>query len=88
MWGDAQYKDATVLTGADVFVFAQNNGQDTIGDFEQGKDHIDLTAFEFSGLDTFTISNDGTNSVIDLGGGNSVTVLGVVNLHASDFYLI
>src|SRR5262249_12354301 len=44
MWGDAHYKAPTVVTGADVFVFLQNNGQDTIHDFEQGKDHIDLTA--------------------------------------------
>jgi hypothetical protein len=84
MWGDAVFKDPTVVTGADVFVFAPNNGDDVVNDFEQGKDHIDLTAF--ANL-TLRISSDGQDSVIDLGDGNNVTVVGVNDLRATDFYL-
>ena len=56
------------VRGADQFVFAPDNGEDTIHDFEQGTDHIDLTAFGFSNIDALAISDDGTNSVIDFGG--------------------
>lgn len=39
LWGD---------TGADTFVFAQSGGTDTIGDFEDGSDLIDLSDWGFS----------------------------------------
>ena len=65
--GDAQYKDPAVITGANVFVFAPNNGQDTVNDFEQGKDHIGLTADEAIGIHQsaiYNIQTVGANSVI------------------------
>jgi len=34
--------------GADTFVFLENAGDDTIVGFENGRDKIDLTAFNFS----------------------------------------
>lgn len=35
-------------SGADVFVFAPGHGQDSINDFVQGQDRIDLTAFGYA----------------------------------------
>src|SRR5215831_17318648 len=56
MWGDAQFIDGVaasptaptgdVITGADVFVFAPNNGNDEIFDFRHGDgDKIDVSAY-------------------------------------------
>ena len=98
MWGDAYTVGPDATTGADTFVFAPDNGRDTIHDFEPGKDRIDLTAFAGTGLDTFEeLSNqirtqpDGSLVILDLGGipstGNSIVVAGVQNLNAGDFIL-
>ena len=76
MWGGEGY---------DIFVFGPNNGQDTINDFEQGCDLIDLVAMGLSGLADLTISSDGTNSIVHLGGDNQITVLETASLGASDF---
>ena len=49
MWGDAaEYYSSDVQRGSDTFVFLEDNGTDTIYDFEQGKDVIDLTALNLS----------------------------------------
>ena len=54
----------------------------------QGKDHIDVTALNFT-FDAMNISSDGQgNSIVDLGQGNTVTVLGVNALTANDFYFV
>jgi hypothetical protein len=87
MWGDAQFKDSG-LGGADVFVFEANNGVDTIYDFEQNNDRIEIKGI--TGIATFddlvvTTSLGANSSTINLGDGNTVTVLGVTNLTASDF---
>ena len=44
MWGDAKV-NMLGMGGADTFVFARNNGNDVIHDFQVGVDHIDLSAF-------------------------------------------
>jgi hypothetical protein len=99
--------------GADAFVFMRENGNDTIHDFEPGKDWIELWGFTntvntFAGpasafaklpahvkgrfleerpwdFDDLSIGQVDGNSVVDLGGGNSITVAGVDELEASDF---
>ena len=71
--------------GCDIFVFGPSNGQDTINDFEQGYDLIDLVALELSGFADLTISSDGTNSIVHIGGDNQITVLETVSLGAADF---
>ena len=59
--------------GDDVFVFHPNNGNDTITDFHDGPDRIDLSAFStISGMSDLTVTQDGDDAVIDLtahGGG-------------------
>ena len=75
MWGGS---------GADTFVFQAGHGTDTIKDFEDGEDRIDLTAFTgISGISDLTITADGTTAVIDLtsyGGG----IIELENVAVSD----
>ena len=74
--------------GDDLFRFASGDGADTIADFADGEDRIDLSGHtgitSFSGL-TITQSSGGV--VIDLGGGDQITLSGatVSALDASDF---
>ena len=77
-------------SGADTFVFEAAHGTDTILDFANGTDMIDLSALtqitEFSDL---TITADGTTAVIDLTGKGGGTIrlddTAVSDLDASDF---
>ena len=77
-------------TGADTFVFAAGHGNDTIKDFTDGDDAIDLTAFtEITGFSDLTITADGTAAVIDLSaqGGGTIRLedVDVDDLDADDF---
>jgi Ca2+-binding RTX toxin-like protein len=78
--------------GADLFVFAPGDGADTIVDFNVLEDHINLAAVP--GIDTFAdvqarMSFNGTNTVIDFGGGNMITIVDVrpETLTADQFYI-
>ena len=78
------------LTGgaqADVFIFGAGDGNDTITDFEDGSDLIDLTALGLSGMDALGLAQVGTDVVITLAPGDSVTVenIGLTQLTADDF---
>ena len=59
--------------GSDVFAFGAECGLDTVMDFKDGEDRIDLSAFEgISGVDDLQIDTYGTATMIDLtsyGGG-------------------
>ncbi|MFN5463425.1 MAG: hypothetical protein ACK5CQ_00080, partial [Cyanobacteriota bacterium] len=92
MWGDALIYSG--LGGADVFVFEANNGVDQIRDFEFGHDKIEIKGITgingFGDLVVTLAPGVGTgipesDSLIDFGSGNTVTVVGVTNLTASDF---
>ncbi|WP_206019892.1 DUF4214 domain-containing protein [Pseudomaricurvus alkylphenolicus] len=87
-----------ILTGDgddDRFVFTPGDGMDTITDFSAGEsssqaDKIDLSGF--GAFDDFTdvqdaAEQDGDDTVIDLGGGDQLTLLGVTatDLHENDF---
>jgi Ca2+-binding RTX toxin-like protein len=83
-----------VLTGGlggDTFIHSTGGGADTINDFNRGQlDKIDVSGV--SGIFGLTdiqsrASTVGGNTVIDFGGGNTITVLGVTasSLVASDF---
>lgn len=67
-------------SGADTFVFNLGTGQDTVGDFVSGTDKLNLSAFfaDFTSVQAAT-QDVGGNAVIDLGGGNTVTLTGVTS---------
>ncbi len=95
MWGDAYNKDLFVTTGADTFVFTTANGNDTIYDFENDKDLIDVSGYGFagdiSGFLASNISDLGDDTLINFGGGNTVTLVGFADpslLTAADFIFV
>jgi Ca2+-binding RTX toxin-like protein len=76
--------------GDDTFVFGTDHGTDTITDFTNGEDMIDLTRISgITGFDDLSISADGTTAVIDLtahsGGTIRVENVDVADLDAGDF---
>ncbi len=99
LWGDGPKTGNFTVGGDDTFVFSTGARQNQILDFEQGKDHIDLTAFASEGIhgicdltirsgDQVVLGN-GTviqGSSIDLGDQYQyIAVLDVDHLKASDF---
>ncbi len=83
------------LTGgddADNFVFTQNNGADTVTDFQLQTDVLDFSPWNLSPSEqiqvlTSILSNDG-GSLIYLPGGNSVWLQSVLPSELSDFMFI
>ena len=77
--------------GADRFVFGRGTGGDVIGDFQDGSDRIDLTAFGFTSFAQVQalIGQNGGTSFIALGGGDLIVINGVAmaSLGAADFIL-
>ena len=76
--------------GADTFVFRPGHGNDTIKDFADGENQIDLTAMSgITGIDNLTITRDGSTAVVDLTayGGGTIRLqnVDVDNLDAGDF---
>ncbi len=64
--------------GNDFFVFGDNWGNDTIQDFEDGFDLIDLSSHTtMTDINDLTISQNGADTVIDDGNGNSITLTGI-----------
>ncbi|EGF89201.1 hemolysin-type calcium-binding repeat 2 copies family protein [Asticcacaulis biprosthecium C19] len=63
--------------GADDFVFGLASGADRVMDFNAGDgDQLDLSAYHAQA--TAVIYQSGADTVIDLGGGNSVTVISML----------
>ena len=95
MWGDfggninQNVPYVNYSTGKDIFVFGENNGDDTIYDFQRGLDKIDLRSLgNINSFDDFTITSSLTqpsDKVINLSDGNSITLIGVNDLTANDF---
>ena len=90
LWGREDNDTLKGGAGADEFVYSGNDGDDVILDFEVGIDTM-LIIFD-APLDNFsqTIAatrQQGNDAVIDLGGGDSVTLRGVNrdDLSGSDF---
>jgi hypothetical protein len=73
---------------SDVFVFDLGSGLDTINNFQQGADAIDLTAWGTSFV-ALAITKSGGNTTIDLDGvaadTDEIVLVGVTGLLASDF---
>ena len=82
-----------VLSGGaddDTFVFAPGNGDDTIADFTDGDDKIDLSAFaDITSVDDLSMDQQEGDVVIDLSGQDGGTIIvsdfDIANLDASDF---
>ena len=74
--------------GADTFVFASGHGNDTITDFTDGEDTIDLSAFTgINGFGDLTVVQNGNDTVITVPGGGTITLQGFTStdLDATDF---
>ena len=84
--GDATNDD----NSADTFVFAKgtatDSGADTIADFEDGADKIDLTAFGLSGYGALVLG-DGNNVVVTIEAGSTIMLTGMTkdDIDAADF---
>ena len=87
--GDVGNDQLSGGSGADVFVFAPGHGADTIIDFTDTEDKIDLETFDLSGFDDLTISSTTNGASIDLSAHNGGTILlegfDMTNLDAADF---
>ena len=77
--------------GADVFVFEIGNQRDTIIDFRNGQDRIDLTDQSYTSFEMLLAFADivetHVGTIIDFGGGERIDLLGVKlsQLDGSDF---
>ena len=75
--------------GADVFIFAAGHGDDTIYDFRDNEDKVDLSAFDLAGFDDLTLSSASGGVTIDLtehGGGTILLQnIDLAALDAADF---
>jgi Ca2+-binding RTX toxin-like protein len=89
MWGDAATVAPTAQTGADTFVFSPPNGQDQIMDFQPGQDHIELKGFGFNNFNDVAshIQDTPNGALITFDANDSVLIVGVHHLSASDFLL-
>ena len=96
--GGMQDDVLTGNAGNDIFVFVDGDGRDTISDFEalNGSERIDLSGVTaIAGLAALDLAHSftgaavqsGANVVINTGGGNAITLLGVsiADLDESDF---
>ncbi|RDD61158.1 calcium-binding protein [Ferruginivarius sediminum] len=70
--------------GGDLFVFAANAGNDTILDFEDGRDLIELRGFDYGDLAEVSVRDDGADAIVQLDADNEVTVLGAAGLIGAD----
>ena len=75
--------------GGDTFIFGVGHGDDSILDFTNDEDQIDLSAFSLSGFDELTITSILDSVEIDLTDHGGGTILlqnfDVANLDAADF---
>lgn len=75
--------------GADIFVFATSGGRDTIRDWQDGIDKIDLTAFTLPDISTLGIVQQSGSVVITVDATTSIQISNalVANFTADDFLL-
>lgn len=75
--GTAQNEEITGGAGADTFVIAPGGGADTITDFDPTEDRLDFSALDAAEQARITSRQQGSDRVITLGDGTSVTLLGL-----------
>jgi Ca2+-binding RTX toxin-like protein len=73
--------------GADRFVFAAGSGADTIADFQDGVDRIDLYGYAGATFANTSIVQQGGNTLVTLTGGETILLIGITatNITAGDF---
>jgi Ca2+-binding RTX toxin-like protein len=75
--------------GVDTFLFAAGHGNDTIFDFTDNEDRLDVSKFGLSGFEDLILSSDSNAVTIDLSasGGGTILLQGfdLNNLDAEDF---
>lgn len=72
--------------GADTFHFEIGTGKDTITDFTDGTDRIDLTEYGTTGIGDLTIAYDAKGALITLGDGDTIRLLNIDHgIGAADF---
>ncbi|MCY4191282.1 MAG: M10 family metallopeptidase C-terminal domain-containing protein [Rhodospirillaceae bacterium] len=74
--------------GTDTFVFTQNSSHDTITDFTDGEDTIDLSTFAgIGGFDDLNVTQNGDDTVVTVPGGGTITLQDFTStdLDANDF---
>ncbi|MEX0311276.1 MAG: calcium-binding protein [Tateyamaria sp.] len=76
--------------GSDTYRFRNGHGQDTITDFTQGEDVIDLTVLNISELSQLGIQDLGSGVRINTGNGNYIELTGLSasDLTTDDFLLV
>lgn len=82
LWGDLGNDTLSGGSGADVFVFGATSGVDVISDFQDGTDHLQISPTIFASAAAAVAAFSG--GILDLGGGNSVTITGLAALDVSD----
>ncbi|MBL0320343.1 MAG: M10 family metallopeptidase C-terminal domain-containing protein [Alphaproteobacteria bacterium] len=90
IYGDAGNDLLTGGTGADRFYFDAQSGADTIADFQSGQDAIYMVASVYSSVNDVLAhtSYSGGNAFVDLGAGNSISLIGISSLLSSDIHII
>lgn len=95
LWGGAGDDRLTGGAGADTFVFGATSGNDTVTDFDTSEDTLDLSfaSAGFADLASVTAASSETNQdstdglLIDLGGGQSVFLIGLEVADLADLNL-
>ena len=74
-------------TGSDIFVFDDRMRADTITDFTDGEDRLDMTAWGFTTIDDMTFQQVGDDVFIQFTDRDSLLLQNVdaADLDASDF---
>jgi len=89
--GDGSMQAGGPGAGSDTFVFAPNSGQDTITDFQEGIDKIDVSGYRSdpntpvaygAGAGSVTVEQVGTDTLVHLPDGSSTITL--QNITATD----
>ena len=77
--------------GNDIFIMGRNNGDDIVTDFKNGKDKVDLTAYNFTNFAQVLkrAETKGNDVVITLNSSNSLRLKGVKkdDLESGDFII-
>lgn len=89
VFGDRGDDSMSGGTGDDTFAFGADSGVDIISDFA-GNDVLQISSAIFASVAAAVAASavDGASIVVDLGGGNSITLAGVGAVDTGDFVIV